>query len=200
MSDAVMPNAASRPFVERYTGVAIAFHWVVALLMIVNVALAWAWPLAPEDAVRPLIQNHKSIGITLLGLVILRLVWRITHRPPPLSSHLKSWEKRLAHWVHIGLYVVMFALPLSGWIMDSAWDRAAGNPNFWFGLFEWPRIAPVMALDPATKKMVHDIFGETHEIAGKILYLLFALHLAGALKHQFIDKDRELARMMPGQG
>jgi len=200
MSDAVMPSATDRPYIERYTGVAIAFHWVVALLMIVNVALAWIWPLAPDEAVRPLIQNHKSIGITLLGLVILRLVWRLTHRPPALSDHLKSWEKRLAHAAHIGLYVLMFALPLSGWIMDSAWERAAQNPNFWFGLFEWPRIAPIMALDPAAKKTVHDIFGEAHDISGKIMYLLFFLHLAGALKHQFIDKNRGIARMMPGQG
>ncbi len=200
MSEAVMPSAASRPFVERYTGIAIAFHWIVALLIIVNVALAWAWPLAPDEAVRPLIQNHKSIGITVLGLVILRLLWRLTHRPPAFSGHLKSWEKRLAHTAHIGLYVLMFAMPLSGWIMDSAWDRAAQNPNFWFGIVEWPRIAPILALDPATKKGVHDVFGETHEIAAKLLYLLFFLHLAGALKHQFIDRDRELARMMPGQG
>lgn len=200
MSDAVMPNASGRPFVERYTGGAIALHWIVALLMIVNVGLAWAWPLAPDEAVRPLINNHKSIGITLLGLVTLRLLWRLTHRPPPLSDQMKSWEKRLAHAVHIGLYVVMFALPLTGWIMDSAWERAADNPNFWFGLFEWPRIAPVVGLDPDTKKAVHGFFGEAHEIAGKILYLLFALHLAGALKHQFIDRHRGLARMMPGQG
>lgn len=200
MTDAVMTHDAGRPFVERYSGVAIAFHWIIALLMIVNVALAWAWPLAPDEAVRPMINNHKSIGITLLGLVILRLLWRWTHKPPPLSTHLKSWEKRLAHAVHIGLYVLMFALPLTGWLMDSAWAKAADNPNFWFGLFEWPRIAPIMALDPETKKMVHSVFGEGHEIAGKLLYLLFALHLAGALKHQFIDKDRELARMMPGRG
>ncbi len=200
MSDAVMPNAFGQPVTGRYTGAAIAFHWIVALLMIVNVGLAWAWPIAPDEAVRPLINNHKSIGITLLGLVTLRLIWRLTHRPPPLSDQMKSWEKRLAHAVHIGLYVVMFALPLTGWIMDSAWERAADNPNFWFGLFEWPRIAPVMALDPETKKMVHGIFGKGHDIAGKILYLLFALHLAGSLKHQFIDRHRALARMMPGHG
>jgi cytochrome b561 len=200
MSDAVMPTAAGPAFTGRYTGVAMAFHWIVALLMIANVGLAWAWPIAPDEAVRPLINNHKSIGITLLGLVALRLIWRLTHRPPPLSDHLRTWEKRLAHVVHIGLYVIMFALPLSGWIMDSAWEKAADNPNFWFGLFEWPRIAAVMALDPATKKAVHEAFEATHGLSANILYLLFFLHLAGALKHQFIDKDRELARMMPGRG
>ncbi len=183
----------------RYTGPAIAFHWVIALLMVANVALAWIWPTVAGESVRPLINTHKSIGITVLGLVTLRLLWRLTHRPPLAPSHHKAWERSLAHAVHIALYVVMFALPLSGWIMDSAWDKAAGNPNFWFGLVEWPRLGFVMALDPATKKQVHDIFGGGHEVAGNILYLLFALHIAGALKHQWFDKDRELLRMMPGR-
>jgi cytochrome b561 len=183
----------------RYTGVAIALHWIIGLLIIVNVGLAWAWPLAPDEAVRPLINNHKTIGITVLALVAMRLLWRWTHPVPPLPAHHKPWEKRAARWVHIGLYVIMFALPLSGWIMDSAYKDAASHPNLWFGLFEWPRIGWVMGLDPATKKQVHDIFGETHEISGKILYLLFFFHVGGALKHQFIDKDRELARIGIGR-
>ena len=185
--------------VARYTRTAMLLHWVIALLMIVNVGLAWTWPYVADESVRPLINNHKTIGITLLGLITLRLLWRITHRPPPLPAHHKPWEKSAAHIVHILLYVIMFALPLSGWIMDSAYKDAASHPNLWFGLFEWPRLAPVMALDPATKKSVHDIFGETHEIAAKILYVLFFVHVAGALKHQYIDKDREIARMMPGR-
>jgi cytochrome b561 len=183
----------------RYTGIAIAFHWIVGLLMIVNVGLAWAWPLAPDEAVRPLINNHKSIGITLLCLVVMRLLWRITHKPPALPDHHKSWEKHAAHTAHILLYVVMFALPLSGWIMDSAWAKAPDNPNFWFGLFEWPRLGFIMSMDAASKKEVHSIFGEMHEIAGFILYFLVFVHVAGALKHQFIDKDKELARMGMGR-
>ncbi len=184
-----MPNA------RRYTTVAIAFHWIVALLMLVNVGLAWVWPNVPDEAVRPLINNHKTIGITVLGLITLRLLWRLTHPAPAFPDHHKSWEKRLAHGVHVALYLIMFALPLSGWIMDSAWEKAADHPNFWFGLFEWPRLAPVMALDPATKKAVHDNFEAMHGLSADILYLLLFLHIAGALKHQFIDKDRGLARM-----
>lgn len=179
----------------RYTGVAIAFHWIIAVLMIVNVALAWAWPIAPDEAVRPLINNHKSIGITVLALVTMRLLWRLTHRPPALPESHKPWEKRAAHTAHMVLYVVMFALPLSGWIMDSAWEKAADNPNFWFGLFEWPRLGFIMSMDAVAKKEVHGVFHEVHEIAGFILYFLVVVHIAGALKHQLIDKDRELARM-----
>ncbi len=180
---------------QRYTGTAIALHWIVGGLMIVNIALAWVWPVAPDEAVRPLINNHKSIGITLLCLVLMRLLWRLTHRPPALPANHQAWEKRAAHAAHMMLYVVMFALPLSGWTMDSAWEKAADNPNFWFGLFEWPRIGFVMGLDAASKKQVHGIFGNVHEISGYILYFLVAVHIAGALKHQFIDKDKGLARM-----
>lgn len=182
----------------RYTGVAIAFHWIIAVLMITNIALAWAWPVAPDEAVRPLINNHKSIGITVLALVSMRLLWRLTHRPPALPDHHQPWEKRAAHSAHMMLYVIMFALPLSGWIMDSAWEKAADNPNFWFGLFEWPRLGFIMGMDAPSRKEVHGLFGEIHEIAGYILYFLVVVHIGGALKHQFIDKDRELSRMGVG--
>jgi cytochrome b561 len=81
--------------------------------------------------------------------------------------------------------------------MDSAWKDAATHPMQWFGLFEWPRIGMVMGLDEVTKKSVHDSFGEAHEILGYALWALFALHVIGALKHQFIDGEKELQRMMP---
>jgi len=183
----------------RYNGIAIAFHWLVALLIFINIALAWIWPNVADESVRPLINNHKTIGITLLGLVTMRLIWRLTHAVPPLPGHHQRWEKRAAHGVHVLLYVVMFVMPLSGWIMDSAYKDAASHPNLYFGLFEWPRIGWVMGLDAATKEQVHGIFGEMHEIAAKILYALVFFHIAGALKHQFVDKDRELARMGIGR-
>ncbi len=187
------------PITGRYTNVAIAFHWIVALLILVNIGLAWSWDYVPDDAVRPLINNHKTIGITLLGLITLRLLWRLTHRPPALPDHHQRWEKRLAHGAHIALYLLMFAMPLSGWVMDSAYKDAASHPNFWFGLFEWPRLGFVMALDPATKLQVHDAAGAMHGLSADILYFLLALHIAGALKHQLIDKDRGLARIGLGR-
>lgn len=184
----------------RYSNFAIALHWIIALLIVTNVALAWIWPTLSGESVRPLINTHKSIGITVLALVVMRLLWRLGNPPPPLPLHHKTWEKRAAHIAHGLLYIVMFAMPLSGWIMDSAWDKAAGNPNIWFGLFEWPRIGFVMNLDPATKKSVHDNFGAMHGLSADILYVLLLVHVAGALKHQFIDKDKELARMGLGRG
>ncbi len=180
---------------NRYTNVAIMFHWIVAALIVANIALAWIWPYATDATVRPLIDTHKSIGITVLGLVVLRLLWRLSHRPPALPAHHKLWERRAAHLAHWTLYAVMLAMPLSGWIMDSAFKDAAAHPNFYFGLFQWPRIEWIMNLDPATKKLVHDRAGAAHGLIADAIYLLVAVHIAGALKHQYIDKDNELARM-----
>jgi cytochrome b561 len=84
--------------------------------------------------------------------------------------------------------------------MDSAYKDAATHPMFWFGLFEWPRLPNVLAMDPTTKKMVHDSFAQMHENLALFLYFLVFLHIAGALKHQWIDRDRELLRMWPGRG
>ncbi len=182
----------------RYTRTAIAFHWIIGAMIVVNVALAWIWPTVSRANVGPLIGNHKTIGITLLALVTMRLLWRLTHRPPALPDHHKSWEKRAAHTAHILLYVIMFAMPLSGWIMDSAWEKAPDHPNFWFGLFQWPRLGFIMNLDTATKKSVHDFFQAAHGLSADVLYVLVFVHIAGALKHQFVDKDRELARMGVG--
>lgn len=181
----------------RYTGTAIALHWLIALAVVVNVALAWTWPFLADESVRPVIDTHKSIGVTVLGLAIMRLLWRIGHPPPPLPSGYARWEVRASTVTHALFYVLIFAMPLSGWIMDSAWKDAASHPMAWFGLFQWPRIGFIMNLDPTTREAVHDIFGETHELLAKLLYLLFVLHVAGALKHQFIDRERELQRMLP---
>ena len=186
--------------VQRYTRTAMLLHWLIAAGIVVNVALAWIWPVLADAAVRPAIDTHKSIGITILGLAVMRLLWRFTHRPPPLPPHHAPIERKAAHGVHWGLYALLFAMPLTGWIMDSAYKDAASHPMFWFGLFEWPRIAPILHLDPALRERVHDGFGAAHHYLAWAVYGLFALHVGGALKHQWIDGDRELERMLPGKG
>lgn len=184
---------------RRYTGIAVALHWLVALLIIANVALAWIWPNVADERVRPLIDSHKSIGILVLGLVILRLLWRLGHRPPALPSNYQRWEIRASHVTHWLLYVAIFTMPLSGWIMDSAWKDAPTHPMQWFGLFEWPRIGAIMHLEPHLRDRVHDIFGAVHGLCADLLYVLFVLHVGGALKHQLIDRDPELQRMWFGR-
>jgi len=185
---------------SRYTKTAMVFHWLVAALIIANVTLAWTWPLLADEQVRPLIDTHKSIGITVLGLAIMRLLWRLTHRPPAFPTTYQRWERTVSHLVHGLLYVIIFAMPLTGWIMDSAWKDAATHPMYLFGLFEWPRIAYFQHLDPATQDRLHGLFGAGHELGAKALYVLFALHVTGALKHQWIDREPELQRMWPARG
>ena len=183
----------------RYTRVAMLFHWLVAAGIVANVALAWTWPYLGDERVRPAIDTHKSIGITILGLAILRVLWRLTHRPPPFPTRYQLWERRVSGAVHGLLYALIFVMPLTGWIMDSAYKDAASHPMALFGLVPWPRIGAIMALDPATKLRVHDLFGAGHYYASWALYALVGLHVAGALKHQLVDRHRELQRMWPGR-
>jgi cytochrome b561 len=112
------------------------------------------------------------------------------------ASHAR-WEVTTSRITHALLYVLIFAMPLTGWIMDSAWKDAATHPMAWFGMFQWPRIGFIMHLDPAVREQVHSVFGEAHELLAYLLYLLVALHIAGALKHQLLDGERELQRMLP---
>jgi cytochrome b561 len=188
---------------QRYTRLAIVLHWLVALGVIANIALAWVWPLGDShDAlapyVRPMIDTHKSIGITILGLALLRLLWRIGHTPPAYPPNYRPWERTASHVVHWGLYAVIFAMPITGWVMDSAYKDAAIHPNHYFGTFEWPRLGFIMNLPPDSKSWVHDTFGEAHELIAWLVYALVLLHIAGALKHQF-EGNRELQRMGLGR-
>ena len=181
--------------VDRYTRIAVALHWLVAVLIVVNVALALSADSLPDEWVRPVIDTHKSIGITVLGLVLLRILWRLGHPPPPMPRSYARWERIGAHAAHGVLYALMLLLPLSGWLHDSAWKDAATHPMQLFGLVPWPRIGVVMNLEPATKESMHDLFGGFHTAFGYVLYALLALHIAGALKHQWLDRERELQRM-----
>jgi cytochrome b561 len=184
-------------YIAKYSGVAIALHWIIALGIIVNAALPWIWEVAGDENVRPLIDTHKSIGVTILGLAIMRLLWRLTHRAPALPAGYKPWEVTASHVAHWSLYALLFAMPLSGWIMDSAYKDAASHPMLWFGLFEWPRIGPILHLELPLKTSIHDSFAVVHTALSYGLYVLFVLHVGGALKHQWLDGEAELQRMMP---
>src|SRR6185312_4880254 len=146
---------------SRYTNVAIALHWIIALGIVINITLAWLWPhMLPDDAVRPAIDTHKSIGVTILGLAFLQ--------------------------------------PITGWIMDSAYKDAATHPMHYFGTFEFPRIAWIQQLQQPLKEQIHSGFGKAHEYISYVLYALLIAHIGGALKHQLLDKDPEIERMLPG--
>jgi cytochrome b561 len=181
--------------VARYTRIAVILHWLIAALIVANVVLALSAEQLPEGWVRPVIDTHKSIGITVLGLAVLRLLWRVGHPSPPLPTTYPRWERSMAHLAHVALYLLIFAMPLSGWLHDSAWSGAATHPMRLFNLIPWPRIAWITELNGPTKEVLHTRFGNLHAWLAYVLYGLFALHLGGALKHQFIDKEPELERM-----
>ncbi len=183
----------------RYTRTAIALHWIVAALILANVALGYSADLVPDGFVRSIVDTHKSIGITVLGLGILRLLWRFAHKPPEFPQSYSPFERFSAHAAHGALYVLIFALPISGWMHDSAWKDAATHPMSLYGLVPWPRIGWIEHVEAAEKERLHTLFFTAHAYFGYILYFLLALHIVGALKHQFWDREAELQRMLPGR-
>lgn len=181
----------------RYTRVAMILHWTVAIMIAINIVLIWIVELIPEGLVRPAIDTHKSLGITVMGLVLLHLLWRAAHPPPLLPPAYKSWERSLAKTAHIIMYGLILMLPLSGWLHDSSWKAAAQIPMKLFYLFEWPRVGFAMTLEPDTKEAFHRLTGQIHVWLSYAFYALFVLHVSGALKHQFWDRKPQLQRMVP---
>lgn len=169
------------PMDDRYTGVAIALHWIIALGVLTNFAVV----LIPGFPVG--MPGHKAIGITVLFLTIARIVWRVLHRAPPLPAGTPGWEKGLAHATHGLLYLLMILLPLSGWIMVSG--SAKRRPLEWFGAFDIPYL-------PASVEAGQGAHN-AHGLLGWIMLALVVLHIAAALRHHFIQRDAVLARMIP---
>jgi cytochrome b561 len=180
---------------QRYTTVAIVLHWAIAALIVFNLAFGFfmeGFEPALKGIVVPL---HISSGITVLGLSVVRLVWRLLHRPPPFSPDLTAWERIAAHAVHGALYFIMIAMPLTGWAIISAHPpRPGAGPVIW-GLLHIPPISAVSHIDPTVQPAVHDRFVEIHSIGGWLTLGLLTLHVAAALKHQFYDRHAEFARM-----
>lgn len=177
----------SDPAGARYSRVAVIFHWLIALLIVANVAGAWL----SEDMAKPdraaIMALHKASGIVILLLTLARIGWRLAHKPPPVVETLKAWEAALARVTHWLFYFLMLALPLTGWAMVSG----RGKPISIYGLFAMP------ALPVGPDKATSGMFREMHEVLGNLIVALFVLHVAGALKHQFFDRDATMRRMVP---
>lgn len=174
---------------DRYSSGAILFHWTIALLVIVNLAIGLLHE-SLLDGVKGAIPLHKSIGLTVIGLTLGRIAWRLAHRAPPHPPTMKRWERLAANGAHIGLYVLMLALPMSGWALASGGPKR--YPLNWFGLFDVPYL-PV-------SKAAGDAAHNAHGLLGWVMLALIVLHVAAALRHHFILKDGILARMVPGLG
>jgi cytochrome b561 len=181
----------------KYTKTAIFLHWLVALLLIANVVLGWTAEIFPEERIRLAIDTHKSLGITVLGLVLLRILWRMGHPPPALPHAFGRTERVLATLGHVGLYALMLGIPLSGWMHDSAWKDAATHPMQLFYTVPWPRIGLITELQAPFKEQLHDLFGLVHTYLNWGLVALFAIHLGAVLKHHLQDSEPVLDRMLP---
>lgn len=223
MSDQPLQTAPN----VRYTRVAMWLHWLIALFILFNLALGFFMEDLPPPGRFIVVRAHISAGLTVLALTIVRIAWRLTHRPPPFVQGLRGWERGLAHAVHFGLYAMMLAMPLVGWGLISAnppmgspaavemarqhqADQAAGlakgpppfasSTTYVWGIVPVPPLGPIAAIGSemsgvARQKQLHDGLVQAHALGAFVMIALLALHLGGALKHQFIDQEDELARM-----
>ncbi|WP_394761331.1 YceI family protein [Phenylobacterium sp.] len=181
---------------SRYAAVAIVLHWLIALAIVAQVSIAWRMG-GHTPTGFALTQLHKSIGISIMVLSIIRLGWRLTNPPPVEPAGLAVWEKVLSQIVHWGFYIIMIGMPLTGWLMVSTSKTAIPTVLFWS--VPWPNIPGTDALAPAAKHMANLIGGNSHGLLGLGFYALFVLHVAGALKHQLFDRNTPvLSRMAPG--
>ena len=172
----------------RYTGTAIALHWLLALAILGSFVVGLYMTGLTMSPQRLKLYNwHKWAGIVILTLSAIRLLWRLTHRPPA-DVAMPGWQQKASHTVHVLLYVLFFAVPLAGW----AYSSAAGFPIVLFGVLPLPDfVAPDRALAEALKPW--------HGWLAKALAAVVLLHVAGALKHQFMDRDGLLRRMWPSR-
>lgn len=183
----------STPIV-RYSLVARLFHALLGVALVGVFAMGVYMADLPFSPDRLKLYNwHKWAGFTIFTLSFLRLLWRLTHRPPALPATIArampAWQHFASEATHVGLYVMFFAVPLAGW----AYTSAAGFPLVPFGLFQLPDVVPV-------SEGLADVLKLVHEYAAYALAGLVGLHVAGALKHQFVDHDGLLARMGFGRG
>lgn len=189
-----MTSSSAATVPARYSTTAILLHWLLGLALIGMLGLGVYMTDLPFSPSRLKLYNwHKWAGVSLLALSLVRLLWRLTHRPPALPAAMEQampgWQKLAHHGTHLALYVLFFAVPLSGW----AYSSAAGFPIVFLGLVPLPDFVPVSEPLADILKLGHATLAFT--LAGLVL-----VHIAAAIKHQWIDNDGLLQRMLPGRG
>lgn len=190
MTDTILSTAPGIATTKRnYSILAQGFHWLTALLMFSILPVAWIMVLLPKtDPNRDTwYTTHKSLGITILALTVLRILWRAIKTPPPLPGRAAAWERLLSKITHWLLYFILFAMPVSGYLLS-----AAGNHEIsMFGLFDLPLIPE--------NKTLSDTAVQIHLSLQWLVYALIILHLAGTWWHIFLRRDGLLERMLPRQ-
>ncbi len=174
----------------RYSAVAKLFHWVIAALIVTQFVLARiaaGLPLGMHKLT--VLARHKSIGMTVLMLAILRLLWRLKHPPPALPSGMSSHERLAARGTHVAFYILLFVQPITGWMMSSAKNYSVS----WFGLFTWPNLI-------GKNEGAFNFLRVTHDALSYVLFTIAVLHIGAALKHHFWNRDEVLLRILPFTG
>jgi cytochrome b561 len=178
-------NRSDQPL--RYGAVALSLHWLMAALIIAAFCVGFYMvDLKMSPAKLKLFSYHKWIGVTVFTLVLLRLGWRLYAPPPPLPAEVPDWQRRASAISHRLLYLLMLAVPLSGWLMSSA----KGFQTVYFGVLPIPDL---LSKSPDLGKQLETV----HWALNKLLLLTVTVHIAAALKHQFVDRDGVLTRMLP---
>jgi cytochrome b561 len=177
------------PDLARYSRVAVWLHWIIAALIVVNLLLGFFH----EDFERPvrsvMMGWHKSIGFTVIGLTLVRILWRLTHRPPAFDPAMRGWEVGLARLVHGLFYLLLLAIPLTGWLIVSTGAKV--NPTSVYWLFD------IGSLPVTPGKPIHEFAEKAHELLGYAMLTLLALHVGGALKHHLQGHRHLIGRMAP---
>jgi len=173
----------------RYTGVAIALHWFTALLIFCGFGLGlFMTGLEFSPTKFRLYAWHKWIGISVFLVAVARLAWRAGHPPPPLPATMPAWQVGVATWMHRILYVLLVAIPLSGWIYSSATGISVVYLN----------LVPLPDLVAKDRDLARTLLA-VHQTLNFTLAAMVILHSAGALRHHLVDRDGVLARMLPGR-
>jgi cytochrome b561 len=184
-----MPVATSQSPGERYTRTAIQLHWLVTALILCGFALGWVMTSLAISPLRlKLVNWHKWVGISVLLLATLRTLWRLKHTPPAFLP-MPRWQRWTASGLHGALYVLLFALPVSGWF----YSNAAGYPVVYLGLLRLPTLV-------AKDKLLAQALLHLHHLLGWLLLIAVGLHVSAVIKHHFFDRDGTLSRMLCTHG
>lgn len=173
---------------ERYSRVAMWFHWVIAALIVANLLLGFLRDDVARSTAASMMYFHKATGLAILGLSLARLLWRLSHRPPAFDPALPQWEVTVAKVAHWLFYAFMIALPITGWLVVSS---GSGKPTGFFGLFSVPSL-PVSRAEDA-----HELWEEVHELLAWGIIGLVVLHVLGAAKHHLQGHRHLIGRMGP---
>ena len=181
-----------------YSGTAKLLHWLIAAFVIALLSVGLTMTRISDLQLKyELYQLHKSMGVTVLGLMALRIGWRLAAKPPALPAHVAGWERRMAHRTHVLLYLLLLAMPLTGWAMVSAALPPFNFPTLLYTRLPWPHIPFIEQLTLEQKKTVEPVLKNVHGALGWTVLVLIGLHIAAALRHGLILKDGIMLRMLP---